>query len=461
MYYNIKTDPKFKIDVLKNKNIIHIPSLGYGGTAVNTDTISRTLFDQRHESILFNTENAFYVTYLKFPKAENEYRQNLFGNLRPKHISVLDTDVSPLKKKIAPLDQAVLSSNSILNTLKEFAISHKDTELLGYNATSNMEIIAKKLDVNLLGCKSFAMWAGTKIGLQEFCQKYDITNLDTVSLYNIDDLRSGLDYLKDKKYEKAVIKVNHSSGGEGHKLIDIDSAINSLNEKDTRFIPVELKPDQFTYDEGMILQGWIKHDRISDMGSFDIFVDSDLQSYITNIKRKVVRSNDFKETGYGPISKDYKDQLLEFADHLSTAMQQEKAIGFHCLNYFILGEDILEKHNIKHKKNIFIHDENSRIGAGKIAQSWLNAFDVDNNIRNGWAFDVIKPKSSLKFSDLLAILAEHKLLINDRSEKEGVFVYDGGFLDNGVKNFKVLGLSKDGDYEKAKSFTKTVAQIFE
>jgi len=321
--------------------------------------------------------------------------------------------------------------------------------LFGYNQTSSMTQIADYLDITFLGNHEFSSWAGSKAGLQEFLELYDLPRPHTITIRSVADIQSATSYLKDKNYKRAVFKVNYSTGNVGHRIVIIDQLIKDLKTKNF----LELIPEEYKVGEGLVLQGWIEREQISGMSSLDIMVWPNKKVELVHLKSKFYRFNSLYElAGYAPILKSQYKEFRAIADKIIKAYGEEKATGPHSINFIHLNAQGVKDHGFEAGIPI-IHDENPRIGSSKIAHSRVQGLK-HNKSGIGWAYYYYNfPENipAIRGRLILKSLSEQNLLFDKKisGELSGVFPYGFKRLNYKIGELSLLAISEKDSFQDA------------
>ncbi|MBL8014870.1 MAG: hypothetical protein JNK26_01625, partial [Candidatus Doudnabacteria bacterium] len=388
-------DPYF----LDRYRIVNVPSEGLDGSAIARDKVERMLFLQMAESISIGSASNIFLNYLPLPEAEQQYRDQLFAN-RPQWVSMTSPErykSIPEGEQVTPLDKAVAGSESTLTLLQELLSKQSPTDkqriLFGYHQTEYMRSIAQTLGISYLNNLNFARWAGSKLGLQEFLDKHNLPAIHALTIYSKDDIFSAIGYLKGLNYKKAVFKVKYSTGGEGHRIIDLSEAAampkNGLDQ---------LLPKEYKIGDGLILQGWLEEEDIDGMSSLDLIIDENNKCNFIFIKSK------FSPTGrplepacYLPIDRSQFEQFENIRDHIAHAYTQENAYGPHSINLIHPSAIACKKYGFSNDIPL-IHDENPRIGVSKIAHHWISRIKR-GEAGTGWVYSKIYTNTALTFAE--------------------------------------------------------------
>ncbi len=431
---------------LADKCLITIPSEGIAGTNISTSKLDRLHGGQYIEPINWNKNCGLFLNYIDLNQAENDYRNSVFGSHRPTWLSLAPSDKNfASQDKVLPLDQAILHNPQFLDKVREhikkLQDSGADTVLFGYSQTLVMEAIARELGLPYYGNADFAQWAGAKVGLQEFLEKHNLPKMHTVTVYNKDDIVSGLEYLQELNYANAVFKVNNSTGGSGHKIINVDKTLAKV--ADSKY--EDIVPEDYFPGEGIVLQGWLEPEEQEGQASIDIMLDLNGVASITHIKTKAHFDTDpLALACYIPVDKRHFELSLPIAKQLLEVYVKERATGPHSINLIFPSKEAAERHDLTYGVPL-IHDENSRIGASKCTHSCVAALRL-GKAGNGWMDKAIKPKKFRTIPEVLAILRDAGLLIEKASpDAHGVYFYDGVKLINGINKFALIGISRNHD----------------
>jgi hypothetical protein len=446
---NLDEDPNFHPYFLEqNHQILVIPSAGLSGTNILSSKVERMIFLQIAECIAMGNNFGAIVNFLNLPPEEEAYREKLFPGIRPEWISLHTRDFYDNLSKdtvVAPLDQTVAENDEIIALLREKVASMEKPALYGYYQTQFMRQIAEMLDIPYYGTPEFAAWAGSKVGLQEFLDKYDLPSPHTFKIETIADIANAIDKLLEIGYERGVFKVNFSTRGLGQRIVNLQELKGDLATKSYEEI---LPPDHYS-GEGVVLQGWIEEEYIEGMASVDILIDLLLNCHFIHHKTKYPASGrPLTPAGYLPIHRPHLEGTMAIKEQLAKAYINEKAIGPHSINMIFLTEEGARKFGFKYGLPL-IHDENTRIGVSKIAHNWT-ALLRGGKAGAGWIHTPMYLGTPKPFAEVLEILENAGLLItNSGPDAHGIFVYEGIKLDTGMVTFKAIAISKNGDINEA------------
>jgi hypothetical protein len=317
-----------------------------------------------------------------------------------------------------------------------------------------MEQIADKLGIRYYGNSSFAEWAGTKSGLKDFTDESQVLTPHSYKIApGLSDLEEKISILKVIGYPEVVLKVDHSTGGMGHRRIKIDRALVFAKAKTFK----KILPTEYLPSEGGVIQGWIP-DAVS--LSIAIFVDFDGSVIFTNAQmHELQRGNSFKAVGSFPLDQKLVEVVKSVGTKVGKVYVKHKAYGPHTLGMILPSHYWAETLGFP-PGHVLVNDENSRPGASTIAANWII------NLRagyygKGWKYSKIKVRDGLNFGNVLAILDKEGLLINSvGANTHGVFVFGADLLDSGYEqSVFIIAISKQDSFEEASCLLRKSARL--
>lgn len=407
-------------------------------------------YEHRQSPQAIGNHPGIFVTRVGLPAAEAEYRNGLFQGRNP--VWKIPTHDS----HGVPLDNIVLADPGFLQELGE-TIANKpsdyprDTFLYGFHETSHMLEIAGNLGIAYYGNPEFAAWAGTKIGLSKFAQECDVTTPDEEPIFASDDLMRIATRLKDKGYQRLVVKVNNSTGGMGHIVSKVEDILEADDGTFDTFMPEEFMPE-----EGGVVQGWIEEP--AGRLVLNIFVDFDGSYSFTQAAQKVLTPGG--QFVYLPIDEKYIDQLLKEGHKLAAGYVRHKAWGPHSTNFIALEPSEAQQLGFD-ECDLLYHDENTRCGANEIAKSWVQETRL-GQVGIGWRVSQVKVPQGTKIENVIHTLRGERMLIEKSSPNaHGVIIYNGMVLDSGYENkFYAIAVSKQDDPDEAADIMNQARNLF-
>lgn len=440
---------EFKVSHLRHKRILLIPSQGEEGTRILTGIEGEMLYEHRQAGQVTKPEPGIMVSRVNLPEAERDYRTRVFGDQNPCWI-VATKNVPGM-----PLDQMVVSDERLLDRIAQATAGKEKPVLYGFNQTRHMEKIAERLEIDYYGNAEFASWAGTKIGLTDFAKECGVPTPITMEIHDPSDLPKMASQLKERGYDKLVVKVSKSTGGMGHKILKIDEIPGLIRRSGFK----DVLPEEFDIEEGGVVQGWVE---CAVSGSLATFVNFDGTTEFEGAQVHVIDKGDsaFGAVGATPIQEQYLEPMLEVGRKLSAGYSRHKAYGSHTMGMLLPGQKDCEKLGID-KGVPLVNDENTRPGATTISKAWVQAIR-QGKYGTGWIVSKIKAPKGAKIAEVIEALDDSGLLINKASASaNGVFVWNGSVLDSGYESkFYAASVSAADDPEEAKHFMEQAIEVF-
>ncbi|OGE30346.1 hypothetical protein A2631_01050 [Candidatus Daviesbacteria bacterium RIFCSPHIGHO2_01_FULL_44_29] len=429
---------EFDTSLLRGKHLVVLPSQGEKNTKILTGIEGEMLYEHRQAGEAMGNYPGIFISRVALPKTEAHYRNKLFGDHNPHWM------IPGNKIKGGSLDQIVLANPGFLSSLAEEVAKKSAGEssmsLYGFNQTEEMEAIAQKLGVPYYGNSKFANWAGTKVGLSEFAGECGIYTPMTVPIYHPGQLKDAVLNLAQAGYEKVVVKVSHSTGGMGHLISSIADIV--------RGHPSQYLPNEFTPEEGGVVQGWVPD---TTSVSIATFIDFDGSYKFTSAQAHLLEGQSaLGAIGAEPIDKKYLDPILAVGHKLAKGYSKHQAWGPHTMGMLIVPPHISEKLGFPVGAPL-CNDENTRPGASTISKAWILALR-EGQYGIGWVVSKLKVAPGTKIEHVIEVLQDNKLLITKTGPNaEGIFVFNGSVLDSGYEDsFYAVAISgKDDPYEAA------------
>jgi hypothetical protein len=441
---DLSEQPDFLPAVLADKSFVVLPSQGEHDTHIIVGDEGEMQYEQRQESSgVVAAEDSIFVSRAPLPQSEEAYRQQLFGQRRPKW------HVPTHSQAGVPLDRIALADDSFLDRLRD-GMSPSHT-LYGFHQTAETATVAEALGVRYYGNPEFAAWAGSKIGLGEFGSKIDIQTPHTYALSPEQTLIKSALELRERGYAELVVKSNHSTGGMGHRVSSIDDVLKAGDI--ANFVPPEF------YLEGGVAQGWIPE--AATMMSVSTFVDFDGTYVFTNAQAlKVGGNHNTAFTGMSPIDSKYLPALTATGHQLAKGYVRHSAYGPHTMDMIVPTDEWAHKLGFKVGEPV-CHDENARPGASTIATEWILALR-EGFYGVGWELSKVDVPKGTKMADVIGYLDSQNLLIKKTgSGAHGVFVFNGGVLDYGNESaFYAIAISGNDDPEEAADIMHRTRRLF-
>lgn len=444
--------PEFKSLHLRKKDLILVPSQGEANTKILLGFEGEMLYEQRQAGQVTSENSGIFVSRIPLPECEEKYRQGVFGEMNPKWI------VPNLKKPGVPLDQIILTDETFLDNLAaqvSIKFGNSNPSLYGFNETPNMQLIADKLGVNYYGNSEFANWAGTKIGLQEFCHETGVATPLTFVIYEKSEIFKLAQNFKDAGYDEVVIKVSHSTGGMGHLRLTLDKIPELISTGGIN----NLFPEEYMESEGGVVQGWIPN-AIS--ASIATFVDFDGSSVFEGAQAHVIDKGDkaFGAIGATPISSNFLEPMLKVGRKLAKGYIKHQAWGSHTMGMLFIPPETSKKLGLPEGVPL-CNDENARCGASTISKAWILALR-EGRYGIGWVVSKIHVDHGTKIGSVIGKLDQNGMLIKKPSKNaNGIFVFNGAVLDSGYEDkFYAIAISGRDDPNEAKFIMKSAVDLF-
>jgi len=435
--------PEFKPLVLRSKNLVVIPSQGEKGTKIITGEEGEMLYEHRQEAEGMGDIPGVFASRVNLPEAEEKYRQELFGESRPKWV------VPNVRKPGVPLDQIILSDPGLV---REIGVN-SGSIVYGFNQTNEMAEIACRLGIKYYGNPDFAGWAGNKIGLSEFLDECGLPTPLTFSLHQASQLHAQAVALDEAGYKKLVVKVGHSTGGMGHLISGLAEVVSKCKDDPLKYLPSEFMPE-----EGAVVQGWVDG---AVSVSLATFVEFDGSYAFTGAQAHLVEGQSaLGAIGAMPIEEKYLDSMLPVGYKLAQGYIRHQAWGPHTMGMLIPTPE--ESERLGFPIGIpLCNDENSRPGASTISKAWILALR-EGRYGIGWVVSKIKVPKGTKISHVIEKLQSSGLLIEKTgSDAQGVFVFNGSVLDLGYEDkFYAVAISAKDDPLEAAGIMKQVKEAF-
>ena len=444
--------PEFKSSHLRQKNLVLIPSQGEANTNILVGIEGEMLYEQRQAGQVTSENPGIFVSRIPLPKSEEKYRQQVFGDMNPKWL------VPNLKKPGVPLDQIILTDEKFLDNLATQILAKSGTKspsLYGFNETPNMQLIANRLGVNYYGSSDFADWAGTKIGLQEFCKESGVATPLTFPIYKKNEIFKLAQDFRDAGYEEVVIKVSHSTGGMGHLRLTLNKIPELLSTGGIN----NIFPEEYIESEGGVVQGWIPN-AIS--ASIATFVDFDGSYVFEGAQAHVIDKGDkaFGAIGAVPITDEYLEPMLKVGRKLAKGYVKHQAWGSHTMGMLFIPPETSKKLDLPERVPL-CNDENARCGASTISKAWILALR-EGRYGVGWIVSKIHVDNGTKIETVINKLDQNGMLIKKPSKNAtGIFVFNGAVLDSGYEDkFYAIAISGKDDPKEAKLIMKNAVRLF-
>lgn len=448
---DLSKHPKFRTDHLSQKSLVLLPSQGEAGTNVLTGIEGEMLYEHRQEGQVVGIQgDGIFVSRVALPKAESVYREKLFGASRPRWM------VPGGHQNGVPLDQIALADSGFMARLVSGVDSMSGTPVLyGFNETPQMQEIAGKLGIAYYGNSEFAGWAGTKSGLSEFARECGLQTPDEFVMTEPNQLLDYAKILKEKGYEQLVMKVDHSTGGMGHRKIRIDELLEKVGNGNWEGI----LPAEYRSDESVVVQGWIEGALSVSLATF---VDFDGSTWFEGAQVHVIDKGEmaFGAVGATPIDEYHLNLLLGVGDKLAEGYVKYNAFGSHTMGMLVVPDDQAEKLGMP-TGTVLLCDENCRPGASTISKAWILALR-EGRYGTGWVVSKIKALDGMKIGDVISRLDTANLLIRRPGwGASGIFVYNGAVLDSGYEQkFYAIAISGKDDYEEARQIMANAVGAF-
>lgn len=444
--------PEFKSSHLRQKNLVLVPSQGEANTNILVGLEGEMLYEQRQAGQVTSENPGIFVSRIPLPKSEEKYRQQVFGEMNPKWL------VPTLKKQGVPLDQIILTDERFLDKIATQVLirfGNNNASLYGFNETPNMELIADKLGVNYYGSSEFADWAGTKIGLQEFCKETGVPTPLTFPIYEKNEIFKLAKDFKDAGYDEVVVKVSHSTGGMGHLRLQLDK----IQELYTQGGINNLFPEEYIEAEGGVVQGWIDN---AVSASIATFVDFDGSYVFEGAQAHVIDKGDkaFGAIGATPITDEYLEPMLQIGRKLAKGYVKHQAWGSHTMGMLFIPPETSRKLGLPEGVPL-CNDENARCGASTISKAWILALR-EGRYGVGWIVSKIHVDHGTKIESVINKLDNSGMLIKKPSRNaNGIFVFNGAVLDSGYEDkFYAIAISGKDDPKEAKLIMKNAVGLF-
>jgi hypothetical protein len=451
---DLSQNPNFNPLRFKDIFAVNIPSQGADRDEV-LNKEGEMAYEQRQYSLSMSKRGGLFLTRRPFPSAEKEYWQKLFQNSSDKlpEELIISFKSSYLN---TPLDRILLSEEEYIDAIKDYIErnGNADITLISFNQTSYIEKLAEILGLNYYGNAAFAEWAGTKTGLIDFAAECKVPTPPTYRVGDFADIYDDAEKLAELGFTEIVIKMDHSTGGMGHKRMQLGRA---LKFAEGGFYE-NILPDQYKSKEGAIIQGWMP-DSIS--LSLAIFVNFDGTYEFTGAQiHELKKGNAFSAVGAYPIGDKYLDKLLEYGHRIAKGYVRHKAYGPHTVGFIAPNVDWLKKHSYS-PDEIFFNDENSRPGASTISLNWILSLR-DGVYGKGWRVSKIPVIKGTNIADVIKQLKAADLLLEEIGPKShGIFVYGGLILDSGYEdNFFAIAISAKDSFNEASSMIETAKKMF-
>lgn len=446
---DLQQEKGFDVSLLRRKHLLLIPSQGEEGTKIITGIEGEMLYEQRQEAQAMGDYPGIFISRLFLPRAEEEYRQQLFGNKRPKWL------IPTLRKEGVPLDQIILTDSGFIEKIAQSVeAKEKEMKVYGFSETRFMKEIAERFNIAYYGNPGFAAWAGTKVGLQEFAKECGVPTPSTYSLRSVTELLSIAEKLKDAGYEQLVVKVNHSTGGMGHLI----SSIKELISNAKLGLAHKHLPEEFIEREGGVVQGWIP-EAVS--VSLATFVDFDGSCVFTGAQAHLTEGQSaIGAVGATPIEEKYFKPILKVGEKIAQGYVRHKAWGPHTMGMLIAPPEVSEKLNLPVGVPL-CNDENSRCGATTISKAWILTLR-EGRFGLGWVVSKIRCRLGRKIDEVIETLSDQKMLITKTGENcHGIFVFNGAVLDSSYEDkFYAIAVSGKHDQMEAVELIKKAKELF-
>ena len=444
--------PEFKSSHLRQKNLLLIPSQGEANTNILVGIEGEMLYEHRQAGQVTSENAGIFVSRIPLPKAEAAYRAQVFGEMNPKWL------VPTQGKSGVPLDQIILADEKFLDQIAlsvQNRFGSDKPSLYGFNETPEMQQIADKLGIAYYGNSNFANWAGTKIGLQEFCKENGVATPLTFPIYEKTEIFKIAKDFKDAGYDEVVVKVSHSTGGMGHLRVILDDIPELLSQGGID----KLFPEEYLENEGGVVQGWVPE---SISASIATFVDFDGTYVFEGAQAHVIDKGDkaFGAIGATPITQDFLNPMLEVGRKLAKGYVKHNAWGSHTMGMLFVPPEVSKKLGLPAGVPL-CNDENARCGASTISKAWILALR-EGRYGIGWIVSKIHVDHGTKIDKVIAKLDQNGLLIKKPSHNaNGIFVFNGSVLDSGYEDkFYAIAISGKDDPQEAKDIMKKAYSLF-
>lgn len=442
---------EFRTSHLRTKSLLLIPSQGEAGTNVLTGLEGEMLYEHRQEgqAITYGGDGIF-VSRIPLPEAESKYREMIFGKRRPLWLT------PNARQNGVPLDQIVLADERFMEQLDEVVNgANHATTLYGFNETPLMQEIADRLGIRYYGNSDFAGWAGTKSGLSEFAYECGLETPAEFVMSDTGQLRGYAEQLLEKGFDQLVMKVDHSTGGMGHRKINILELLSKIDEGDW----LGILPPEYRSDEKVVVQGWIEGALSVSLATF---VDFDGSTWFEGAQVHVIDKGDmaFGAVGATPIDEYHLGLLTEVGRKLAQGYANHKAYGSHTMGMLVVPDEQAEKLKMP-KGGVLLCDENCRPGASTISKAFILALR-EERYGTGWVVSKIRAPKGAKIGEVIKTLDDANLLIKKPDwNASGIFVYNGAVLNSGYEEkFYAIAISAKDDYEEAKAIMKKAVSCF-
>lgn len=448
---DLSKHPEFKTSHLRTKSLLLIPSQGEAGTNVLTGLEGEMLYEHRQEGqAIAHGGDGIFVSRIPLPEAESKYREMIFGNRRPLWLT------PNTKQSGVPLDQIVLADERFMEQLDEVVWRAKQAPTLyGFNETPLMQEIADRLGIRYYGNSEFAGWAGTKSGLSEFAYECGLETPAEFVMSDPGELQSYAEQLLEKGFDQLVMKVDHSTGGMGHRKINILELLGKIKQNDWSGV----LPPEYRSDEKVVVQGWIEGALSVSLATF---VDFDGSTWFEGAQIHVIDKGDmaFGAVGATPINEYHLGLLTKVGRKLARGYANHSAYGSHTMGILVVPDDQAEKLKMP-KGSVLLCDENCRPGASTISKAFILALR-EERYGTGWVVSKIKAPKGAKIADVINTLGQANLLLTKPDwNASGIFVYNGAVLDSGYEEkFYAIAISAKDDYEEARAIMKKAVDCF-
>lgn len=437
----------FDTSFLRGKHLVVVPSQGEKNTKILSGIEGEMLYEHRQAGEAMGNYPGIFVSRTPLPVAEAQYRRGLFGDQNPEWM------IPPNTINGQSLDQIVLSNSPFLSKLADLVYMKSmqvgPMQLYGFNQTEEMEKIAHHLGIPYYGNSTFANWAGTKIGLSEFVTECDVNTPMTIPIFHPCQLKDAVYTLAEAGYDDVVVKVSHSTGGMGHLISSINNILQ--NGASTFF------PEEFTEQEGGVVQGWIPN---ATSVSIATFVDFDGSYRFTSAQAHLLEGQSaLGAIGSEPIDQKYMRPLLQVGHRIAKGYVNHQAWGPHTMGMLIPSDESCEKLGLP-KGMPLCNDENTRPGASTISKAWILALR-EEVYGIGWLVSKLKVNPGTKIAHIIEALDDAKLLIKKTGPNaEGIFIYNGSVLDSGYEDkFYAIAISREEDPYEAAHLIKKAQEV--
>lgn len=453
---DIDTQPEFQPTIFREKRSIVIPSQGDQKTPLLLNE-GEMAYEQRQLSLALGDYPGIFVTRRPFPDAELKYIEEVLSSINselPKMIA-LPFSMSSMN---TPLDRIILADKRILKQIKsevdKYISHHPPLTLQSFHQTSYILEIANRLGIDYYGNPAFAEWAGTKAGLIEFTSECDIPSPLTFRVSNLAEVFQQISKIASAGYDEIIIKLDHSTGGMGHKRMRIGEALKYCEEG----LFDNILPKEYSSEEGVVIQGWIPD---AESLSLAMFIEFDGTYKFTGAQmHELQKGNAFSAIGSYPLDQKYLAPLKQYGYRIAEGYIRHRAYGPHTMGFIAPNARWCKKLGLA-EGTLLANDENSRPGASTIALNWILAIR-QGRYGKGWRFSKVKVKEHVKIQQVIEKLREKGLLLEKAGEMaQGVFVFGGLMLDVGQENkFHAISISAADSYKEANEMMDRVHQLF-